>query len=256
MSGTCVIKFNVIHHQNDPNLVCVQYFFYWSIQIFPHHFFDYEPIYVYAYLHNNKSDILSVSFNSVPVNKVNLGSFLSQFGKRPGHLIRLFFNDNKAQWSFNDDSKGEGNSETLYFRFEDYNEFADFMTLAYSGQYVYEKIPKNCLENNLSKITNEEGRIILCIPKKVGFPVLHAFGVCSQELVSQKDLILNCDLIPLSSWDLLHIEWNIDRPFQAPFLYPVVGKKNPLMHLPFDFYDFSDINQRSWQRFCRQPWVL
>lgn len=255
-SPTCVIKYNVVHHEKDPNLICIQYFVYWPIQIWPHHLFDYEPIYTYIYVHENKSEILAASFNNIADMKSNATTILSAFRKRPGHLIKTWFNPESGSWYGTKSDTKEYDLTVRRFDFSNYNEIAGFMTKAYSGQYTYQEVTDKSNKEMVPQLFKGDYRITLCIPKMLGTPVLwHSFDICPEEVAKNKDFLIDCPLVPLSCHDLLHIEWNVNEPFQAPFLYPVVGDKNPAMHLPVDFIDLSEYNQKAWQEFCRHEWT-
>jgi len=287
-SPTCVVKYNVLRHSKDDNLRCIQYFFYWPIQILPHHFFDYEPVYVYVYkLKDGRYTTLLVLFNGVPSVWATLKTLLSFFRKRPGHLIRMFFNrsidffagksleyldreipfwnledpkecdDYWAMRQANPEEFEDHGAEAPYFSFDDYYELGRFMTKAYSGQYVYEKKPRVFGECAVRRLIDGDRYLALCIPKVLGFPVWwHAFDKCSPEIMAKKDWVVNCDLIPLDHRDLLHIEWNIYQPFQAPFLYPLIGGKDPLMHYPLDALDLARFYSRVriWREFRDDQW--
>lgn len=246
-SPTCVIKYNVVTHKQNPNLICIQYFFYWPIQTVPHHFFDYEPVYVYINKQECNAEYLAVSFNSVQKMHRSWKTFFNQILKRPGHTIRLFFQDT-----------------SLYSQ---YNETADRMTKVYSGQYMYEKEefdPRNSIYdsfNGINSLLEEDGHIALCVSNS-----WHSFDVCSADSINNKILSLDCAMVPLNCYDLLHIEWNVEYPFQAPFLYPTVGGKCPYMHLPIDLTDLMDFktysvdpknpyrDPQTWQFFCDLQW--
>jgi hypothetical protein len=262
-SPTCIIKFNVLHHPKDPNLLCIQYFFYWPIQIWPHHIFDYEPVYVYLYKIGENVDpqLLAVAYNSVGNKWATRKVILSLFRKYPGHLIRIFFNYDfeKKNEDFLDQPWG---TNPLVFAHDEFNHLASFMTKAYGGKYVYEELPEDKEKSHIKRLLDKDGRIALCIPKTMGTPIYwHSFDLCSSDVLSQEEWRLNTDLFPLNCHDLLHIEWNINSPFRAPFLYPVVGGTNPRMHAPFDFRDLMvhechgpDILVGAWQDFCDHEW--
>ncbi len=85
----------------------------------------------------------------------------------------------------------------------------------------------------------------------------HAFDQCTPDILQKKDWIVNLKLLPLDHRDMLHIEWNVNQPFQAPFLYPLVGGKNPLMHYPLDALDLVKPffqTPTNWRRFCDNEW--
>ena len=259
---TCVIKYNVVHHPIVTNLICVQYFFYWPIQIWPHHFFDYEPIYVYAKKDGEKATIIAASINSLSIKVAIQKMLFSFFRKRPGHIIRLFFNILGNQRRFIGSSKSE-HGDMPYLNLSNmvrFDRLADAMMHAYSGKYIYEKgyeIQKRDIFDNLGQ--ENEDHIALCIPNFLGKPLLwHSFDLLHSRMVDKKDWLLKCPLLPLGSHDLLHIEWDTYDPFKAPFLYPIVGRKNPLMHLPFDFTDLCEekrVNvQSEWYNFCENEW--
>jgi hypothetical protein len=259
LTNTCAIKYNVVKHHDHPSLFCIEYFFFWPIQVWPHHIFDYEPVYVYAYNTKPNPTIIAVSYNSVSDRKALIKTFLSLFRKRPGHNLKIFFNPRSSR-----NSSWATSPEKEKWFFERYNQFGKYMTEAYSGQYVYES-NINKIDNNLSKVL-ENGRVTLCIPNVLGIPLLwHAFDTISKETKAKKQK-LDCLLMPLEGHDLLHIEWNIKDPFQVPFLYPLLGNKDyNYMHLPVDMIDIIEgkhtpgqigypyYDTERWHRFCDKP---
>ena len=69
-------------------------------------------------------------------------------------------------------------------------------------------------------------------PQFIVSELYHAYNIPNQG-GSNLEKVGNELLQPLKTQDLLHIEWDIRNPFQAPFLYPLIGK-DPRLHLPFD----------------------
>ena len=134
------------------------------------------------------------------------------------------------------------------------------MTKAYGGKYIYEKLPEEKGQCHINLILNKEGRPALSVPtKKLGLPVFwHAFDICPDDLLCNESWMLKCDPHPLKSQDLLHIEWNVNNPFQVPFLYPTVGVKNPRMHIPMNFRHIVDqassVHSFDWHTFCTYQW--
>ncbi len=206
-SPTCVMKYRVSRDPADQNVYCIQYFAYWPVQLLPRHLYDYEPIYVIVRKEGKLFEPLIIAFNA------DYGAKPLLKGKRPGHIIRTFFN-----WD----------SKDLQITPEDFNPMADYMTKAYGGSYHYHEIPSERRVSHLDNLQSADGPIALYVPKK-----WHSYDLSTAEIRRDK-IAIHCKLHPLKSQDLLHIEWNVGNPFQAPFLYPNVGKKNALMHFPLD----------------------
>lgn len=230
---TCVMKYRVV---SDPrtNVYCIQYFAFWPIQMLPFHVFDYEPVYVYVHKMNGKKEgtfePLLVTFNADP------GPWWKSIRplirrKRPGHVIRTFIN------------RG---SKILLIRPNDFNMMADYMRKAYGGQYYYEPIIDGDT-SGLEHISNEEGKLCFYVPRS-----WHAFDYCSKT-IRDNNTPMPVELHPLKTRDLLHIDWAVRDPFKAPFLYPTVGEKNPMMHFPFDVTTFCDEDSHDqWRNYAAQ----
>jgi hypothetical protein len=204
---TCVIKYRVSQDPADPDVYGIQYFAYWPVQLFPRHLYDYEPVTVIVRKEGKTFEPLLVAFNA------DYGARPLLKGKRPGHIIRTFFN-----WD----------SQNLQISPSDFNPMADYMTKAYGGGYFYQEIPD---DNRVSHINNLQcggSSIALHVSKK-----WHSYDLCTTDVL-RSQTALPCKLHPLKTQDLLHIEWNVLDPFQAPFLYPNIGKKNALMHFPLN----------------------
>jgi hypothetical protein len=244
-SPTCVIKYHVLHHPRDPNLCCIQYFAYWPIQTIPHHFFDYEPVYVFVRkTEKYTSEPLLIVYNATPIFKDNLKAFLSFFRKRPGHRIRTFFNYGTPSATQNDTlTKLDSKNETRFLHAplvigewpEYYNHLADYMTEAYAGKYIYEKfaVSDRPKDSHINQIIKEEPHPVFYVPMLSGVQgSWHAYDLCPETVFEKTDWRIHCELHPLVCDDLNHIEWNIQNPFQVPFLYPMVGGKNPRLHYP------------------------
>jgi hypothetical protein len=204
-SPTCVLKYRVSRDAADPDTYCIQYFAYWPIQLFPRHFYDYEPIYVLVRKDGKRYEPRLVAFNA------SFGASPLVLGKRPGHQIRTFIN-----WD----------SEDLQITPEEFNPMADYMTKAYAGSYHYQPVPSDRSQSHTNLLIGHDDHPALLVPKK-----WHSYALCSVEL-QRNGTPLPCELHPLKTEDLLHIGWSIRNPFQAPFLYPTVGDKNALMHFP------------------------
>ncbi len=204
---TCVIKYRVSRDPADPNVYCIQYFAYWPIQLRPRHHYDYEPVFVVVRKDGKTFEPLIITFNA------DYGVKPLLKGKRPGHIIRTFLN-----WD----------SKDLQITPEDFNPMADYMTKAYGGSYHYQGVPSDRRISHINNLLGPQGPISLYVPKK-----WHSYDLCTVEVRRDKTP-LSCKLHPLKTQDLLHIEWNVRNPFQAPFLYPNVGKKNALMHFPLN----------------------
>ncbi len=204
---TCVIKYRVSHDPADKNVYCIQYFAYWPIQLLPRHLYDYEPVYVIVRKKGKTFEPLIVSFNA------DYGARPLLKGKRPGHIIRSFIN-----WD----------SDDLQITPDDFNPMADYMTKAYGGSYHYQEVPSDRRISHIDNLQGTTSPITLFVPKK-----WHSYDLATPE-VRRDYWALPCKLHPLKTQDLLHIEWNVQNPFQAPFLFPNVGKKNALMHFPLD----------------------
>ena len=236
---TCVIKYRVVKSKVTPNLWCIQYFVYWPVQLFPFHIPDYEPIYIFVGKEDNMTEDhfgrfgleryygsrfqpLLIIFNANPASILTQIKplFSARGPKRPGHLIRTFIN-----W----DSRIR-KSEILPSQF---NDMADSMTKSFGGSYCYQKI-KNFKDSHVDQLfrINEER---FTRPQFFVYTTWHAYdtakGLSARKLGSAK--AFDCDLQPLKAQDLVHIEWDIRNPFEAPFLYPVVGK-DLMMHTPFN----------------------
>lgn len=204
---TCIIKYRVSRDPADSNVYCIQYFAYWPIQLLPRHLYDYEPVYVIVRKKGKDFEPLIITFNA------DYGAQPLLKGKRPGHIIRSFLN-----WD----------SKDLQITPEDFNPMADYMTKAYGGSYHYQEVPSDRRVSHTANLQSADGPIALHVPKK-----WHSYELSTAEI--RRDIpALPCKLHPLKTQDLLHIEWNVKNPFQAPFLYPNVGKKNALMHFPLD----------------------
>ncbi|MFX0168876.1 MAG: hypothetical protein ACFE89_05885 [Candidatus Hodarchaeota archaeon] len=204
---TCVIKYRVSQDPADSNVFGIQYFAYWPIQLFPRHLFDYEPITVVVRKEGKIFEPLLVAFNA------EYGARPLLKGKRPGHSIRTFFN-----WD----------SRDLQIGPSDFNPMADYMTKAFGGSYYYEEIPDDRRLSHINNLQCADSPIALNVQTK-----WHSYDLCNADVLrSQRPL--PCKLHPLKTQDLLHIEWNVLDPFQAPFLYPNIGKKNALMHFPLN----------------------
>ncbi len=204
---TCVIKYRVSRDPADKNVYCIQYFAYWPIQLRPRHLYDYEPVYVIVRKEGKNFEPLIVSFNA------DYGAQPLLKGKRPGHIIRSFIN-----WD----------SKDLQISPDDFNPMADYMTRAYGGSYHYQEMPSDRRVSHINNLQGANNPIVLHVPKK-----WHSYQLATSE-VRRDNWALPCKLHPLKTQDLLHIEWNVKNPFQAPFLFPNVGKKNALMHFPLD----------------------
>lgn len=171
-----------------------------------------------------------------------------------GNFADIFIRLKKVTGDFSSWHKDRNRS----FDINEYYELGKFMEKAYSGQYKYEEKPVHFNEFMVRRLIDEDRYLSLCVPKVLGFPLMwHTFDQCSSDTLSKKEWITNCELVPLNPRDMLHIEWNIREPFQAPFLYPLVGGKNPLMHYPIDALDlviphFS--NPWLWKRFRDDKW--
>jgi hypothetical protein len=125
------------------------------------------------------------------------------------------------------------------FKFDRYYQLADFMTKAYSGQYVYEKKPGDFKERAVRKLIDDDNYLALCVPKSFGLPILwHAFDLCSRETITKKNWIVNYDLIPLNPRD------------------PLVGGEKPLMHYPLDVIDLANYasSPSKWRDFSNDEW--
>lgn len=204
---TCVLKFRVSKDPTDSNIYCIQYFAYWPIQLFPRHLYDYEPIYVIVRKEGKTYQPLVISFNA------EYGARPLLKGKRPGHMIRTFFN-----WD----------SKDLQITPDDFNPMADYMTKAFGGSYYYEEVPSDRRVSHTENLQSGAHNIAFYVPNR-----WHSYDLCTADVRRDK-MALPCNLHPLKTQDLLHIEWNVLNPFQAPFLYPNIGKKNALMHFPLD----------------------
>ncbi|MFW9984007.1 MAG: hypothetical protein ACFFCB_04680 [Candidatus Odinarchaeota archaeon] len=204
---TCVMKYRVSKDPADNSIYCIQYFAYWPIQLFPRHLYDYEPIYVIVRKEGKEFHPLVIIFNA------DSGAQPLLKGKRPGHMIRTFLN-----WD----------SKDLQITPDQFNPMADYMTEAFGGSYYYQEIPENRQVSHIEKLQCGDHLIGLHVPTR-----WHAYELCTPEVRRDKTP-LHCKLHPLKTQDLLHIEWNVRNPFQAPFLYPNIGKKNALMHFPLD----------------------
>ncbi|MFW9830357.1 MAG: hypothetical protein ACFFD8_01075 [Candidatus Thorarchaeota archaeon] len=204
---TCVIKYRVSRDPADSNVYCIQYFAYWPLQLLPRHLYDYEPVYVIVRKEGKEFVPLIITFNA------DYGAKPLLKGKRPGHTIRSFLN-----WD----------SKDIQITPDDFNPMADYMTKAFGGSYHYKEVPSDRRISHINNLQSIDGPITLHIPKK-----WHSYDLSTAEIRRDK-IALPCKLHPLKTQDLLHIEWNVRNPFQAPFLYPNVGKKNALMHFPLD----------------------
>jgi len=204
---TCVMKYRVSRDPADKDVFCIQYFAYWPVQLFPRHWYDYEPVYVIVRKEGKTFVPLLVSFNA------DYGARPLVRGKRPGHIIRTFIN-----WD----------SKDLQISPNDFNPMADYMTKAYGGSYYYQEVPNDRRVSHVDNLQGSESLFALHVPRK-----WHSYDLTTPE-VRRDNWALPCQLHPLKTQDLLHIEWNVLNPFQAPFLYPNVGKKNALMHFPLD----------------------
>jgi len=227
---TCVIKYRVVRSETDPNILCIQYFTYWPIQLFPLHFFDYEPVYVFVrYRSEGGYEPLLITYNANPGTPEQLIKPLL-FRKRPGHVIRTFINWEPSLWD---------HEISVSFP-NDYNRMADYMTEAYGGEYLYERV-NGFWDSHTDRIIRPTRRPMLQVRTK-----WHAYESCPPEIRKSMKPI-ECKLHPLKTLDLMHIEWDVRNPFQAPFLYPIVGKKkDPLMHLPFEISAL--LNYENYQR--------
>ncbi|UCG68188.1 MAG: hypothetical protein JSV09_10220, partial [Thermoplasmata archaeon] len=207
---TFQIKFRVIRSENNPMIYCIQYFAYWPIQLFPYHVFDYEPVYVFVNkISADHYEPILITYNANQGLEKSLFSIFK--GKRPGHKIRTYIN-----WDI----------EHIPIMPNQYNPMADYMTKAYGGEYLYEKMI-GYQKTHTDYLFDENQNLSFHIDTK-----WHAYE--SHLDSDKKDQYWPCKLVPLKTQDLFHIEWDIRNPFQAPFLYPIVGKKkNQLMHLPF-----------------------
>lgn len=206
-TSTCVVKYRVLRDRANSDICCIQYFAYWPIQLLPRHWYDYEPVYVYVRKEGKEYIPLFVVFNA----EYGVQPLFS--GKRPGHTIRTFIN-----WD----------SKDLQITPEDFNPMAQYMTQAFGGSYHYRPISSEKRSSHISTLYSRENKIALSVTTK-----WHSYEVCDSKLLHEKEPLI-CELQPLKTQDLLHIEWEIRQPFQAPFLYPTVGKKNALMHFPLN----------------------
>jgi hypothetical protein len=204
---TCVIKYRVSQDPADKNVYCIQYFAYWPVQLLPRHLYDYEPVYVIVRKEGKSYEPLLVTFNA------DYGASPLLKGKRPGHTIRTLIN-----WD----------SKDLQITPDDFNPMADYMTKAFGGSYHYQEVPSDRRVSHIDNLQSANDPIALHVPKK-----WHSYTLATHE-VRRDTWELPCKLHPLKTQDLLHIEWNVQNPFQAPFLYPNIGKKNALMHFPLD----------------------
>jgi hypothetical protein len=204
---TCIIKYRVSRDPADKNVHCIQYFAYWPIQLRPRHLYDYEPVYVIVRKDGKNYEPLLITFNA------DYGARPILKGKRPGHIIRSFIN-----WDSTD----------LQITPADFNPMADYMTKAFGGSYHYQEVPSDRRISHVDNLRSADSPIALHVPKK-----WHSYNLTTAE-VRRDSWMLPCKLHPLKTQDLLHIEWNVLHPFQAPFLFPNVGKKNALMHFPLD----------------------
>ena len=204
---TCVIKYRVSQDPADSDVYAIQYFAYWPVQLFPRHLYDYEPVTVIVRKEGKSFEPLLIAFNA------DYGAQPLLRGKRPGHIIRTFFN-----WD----------SQDLQISPSDFNPMADYMTTAYGGSYYYQEIPDDHRVSHINNLQSGGSAIALYVPKK-----WHSYDLCTPEVL-RTQTALPCKLHPLKTQDLLHIEWNVLDPFQAPFLYPNIGKKNALMHFPLN----------------------
>ncbi len=206
-TSTCVIKYRVCRDPADTDIYCIQYFAYWPIQLFPRHWYDYEPFYVIVRKEGKRYTPLLITYNA------DFGIRPLVSGKRPGHIIRTFIN-----WD----------SKDLQISPNDFDAMASYMTKAYGGRYHYQSMPSDKRKSHTDVLFGSRNRPALHIPKK-----WHSFDLCSQEVLHGNPP-LSCELHPLKSQDLLHIGWEVLNPFQAPFLYPTRGKDNALMHFPLN----------------------
>ncbi|MFX1475150.1 MAG: tetratricopeptide repeat protein, partial [Promethearchaeota archaeon] len=214
---TCVMKYRV-DFQRDSNIYCIQYFAYWPIQTgyrkILEHIHDYEPVYVYVKKKKEPPGFeevpLLIVFNADPGPGLKVIKPL-RHRKRPGHVIRTYFD-----WA----------SADLLISHYEFNPMAEYMTKAYGQQYYYEPI-RDFDSHHVRKLLEPGNQLRLQVPRK-----WHAFTRCPKELRDNTSAI-PVELHPLKTQDLLHIEWSVRDPFQAPFLYPTVGEKNPMMQLPF-----------------------
>ena len=204
---TCVIKYRVSQDPADKNVYCIQYFAYWPIQLLPRHLYDYEPVYVIVRKDGKNFEPLITTFNA------DYGARPLLKGKRPGHTIRSFIN-----WD----------SKDLQISPDDFNPMADYMTKAFGGSYHYQEVPSDRSVSHIDNLQSADASISLHVPKK-----WHSYTPTTAE-IRRDNWMLPCKLHPLKTQDLLHIEWNVQNPFQAPFLFPNIGKKNALMHFPLD----------------------
>jgi hypothetical protein len=83
---TCVIKYRVSQDPADSNIYGIQYFAYWPVQLFPRHLYDYEPVTIIVRKEGKTFQPLLIAFNA------DYGAQPLLKGKRPGHIIRTFFN--------------------------------------------------------------------------------------------------------------------------------------------------------------------
>ena len=230
-SPTCVVKYHIVTHPLDRNIFCIMYFTYWPVQLFPAHMFDYEPIYVFVRMQSTQEfEPLLVTFNADPGTL--FGRILPlRRGKRPGHIIQTYFD-----WE----------SDKIQIGATEFNPMADYMTNAFGGEYLYKQVPKEKNLSHVSRLIGPDGRWpSLLISNK-----WHAYQPISDQIPEKYELV-ECEPFPLKAQDLFHIEWDIRNPFQVPFLYPTVGGKNPLMHMPLDLlmlYDNSSF--KNWMNFA------
>lgn len=206
-TSTCVIKYRVSRHPVNSNIYCIQYFSYWPVQLLPRHLYDFEPFYVIVRKEGKRYEPLLATFNA------DYGAKPILSGKRPGHIIRTFIN-----WD----------SDDLQITPDAFNPMANYMTDAYGGSYYYQPVPSDQRVSHIDVLRGARERFALYVPRK-----WHSYDLCSPELLRNNEPIA-CELHPLKTQDLLHIEWDVRNPFQAPFLYPTVGKKNALMHFPLN----------------------
>ena len=240
-SPTCVVKYHIVRHPLDPDIYCIMYFTYWPIQLFPPHIFDYEPFYVFVRRKSrNKFEPLLMTFNADPGTYYKRAKPLRR-RKKMGHIILTYFN-----W----------NIDTLQITPYHYNPMAEYMTNAFGRQYLYKEVPSKELEEmkaltHINRLRSPSGHPIgLLISNK-----WHAYQPISNQIPKNYQLVKS-EPVPLKTQDLFHIEWDIRNPFQAPYLYPTVGGKNPLMHLPLDlvmlyehtsFSKWMDVAIHAWE---------
>jgi hypothetical protein len=246
---TCKIKYRVLQHPKNSAFFCIQYFAYWPMQLFPWHYGDYEPIFVYVYRTAMRYEPLLVVFNA------NCGGQPLLKGKRPGHLIRTYFN-----WELLPEVGRSISQDPVQISPEFFNQMARYMTDAYGGEYKYHEYSgANSYDDSSIDRVFFEGRPMLFVPN-TGLTKWHAFEEGLQaieEKPERREWKIECKLEPLKAADLLHIEWDILDPFKAPFLHPIIGEKNKLMHHPLDVSVLFDLNSfQDWSAFAAYEFFL